>query len=483
MQKTSLKQKISLVLLGIFLCVVFLEIGLRTGGFIILSLREFQNRVSINKKAEYRIICLGGSMLVDGGYSWPSQLEEILNERNIGVRFKVINKGVESANSTFILSYLKENLDKYNPDMVITMMGENDRSETIPYIDSWSVKIKLFLRNFRVYKLSKLIRLHILNKVREIKEANNQNLEYEKADNVYKNDKSASDSLEEFKDPAVKALFRKFMVYKNQRNFEESDETLKKAEEIIKKAIAIAIEPDRTVLYIQLADCYIVHEKYKEAEKVLKEVIEKDPKDIDALCTLGWCYRSQLKYPESEETFKKAIELDPEYDRPYYELAISYREQGKYKELEDLFEKIIKAGLKGDVFYGFVAISYIEQKKYKEAEKYYKKANEFRLRYYNEATRYNYNKLRDIVNQRGIKLVCIQHPMRKLESLKKIFDVTEGIIFVDNEKIFKDAVKKERYEDYFKDNFAGDFGHCTSRGDRLLAENIANVILEKYFSK
>jgi tetratricopeptide (TPR) repeat protein len=423
-------------------------------------------------------------MLVDGGrYSWPSQLEKILNERNTGVRFKVINKGVESANSTFILSYLKENLDKYNPDMVITMMGENDGSETIPYIDSWSVKIKLFLRDFRVYKLSKLIRLHILNKVREIKEANNQNLEYEKINNVYKNDESISDSLEGFKDPVVRGLFHKFMIYKNQRNFEEPDENLEKAEEIIKKAIAIAIEPDRTVLYIHLADCYTIHEKHKEAEEVLKKVIERNPKDIFALVTLGCCYKSQLKYPESEEVFKKAIEIDPEYDQPYYELAISYREQGKYKELQDLSEKIIKAGLKGGVFDGFVAISYIEQKKYKEAERYYKKANELRLRYYNEGTRYNYNKLRDIVNQRGIKLVCIQHPMRKSEPLKKIFDVTEGIIFVDNEKIFKDAVKNEKYEDYFKDNFAGDFGHCTPRGDRLLAENIANVIIKEVFKK
>jgi hypothetical protein len=59
----------------------------------------------------------------------------------------------------------------------------------------------------------------------------------------------------------------------------------------------------------------------------------------------------------------------------------------------------------------------------------------------------------------------------------------EGVIFVDNERVFKEALKKGEYRDYFSDTFAGDFGHCTEKGNRLLAENIANVILKEYFNK
>jgi hypothetical protein len=72
--------------------------------------------------------------------------------------------------------------------------------------------------------------------------------------------------------------------------------------------------------------------------------------------------------------------------------------------------------------------------------------------------------------------------MRQLEALKKLFDSTEDIIFVDNERIFKDALKQGGYTDYFQDNFAGDFGHCTPEGNRLLAQNIANTILTQYFA-
>ena len=73
--------------------------------------------------------------------------------------------------------------------------------------------------------------------------------------------------------------------------------------------------------------------------------------------------------------------------------------------------------------------------------------------------------------------------MRSIESLKKIFEGQTGVIFVDNERIFKDAVKREGYKEYFKDMFGGDFGHCTPKGNRLLAENIADVILKEVFSK
>jgi lysophospholipase L1-like esterase len=73
--------------------------------------------------------------------------------------------------------------------------------------------------------------------------------------------------------------------------------------------------------------------------------------------------------------------------------------------------------------------------------------------------------------------------MRSVEPLKKIFEGKEGVFFVDNEKKFKEAVQKGRYEDYFVDIFGGDFGHCNAKGNMMLAENIANVILKEVFHK
>ena len=69
--------------------------------------------------------------------------------------------------------------------------------------------------------------------------------------------------------------------------------------------------------------------------------------------------------------------------------------------------------------------------------------------------------------------------------MKRMFmwQAKSDIIFVDNEKIFKDAIREFGYHEYFIDASGGDFGHCTERGNRLLAENIANVILKEHFDK
>ena len=74
--KTLLWQKITLVFLGLSLAVLILEIGLRTSGFVILSLQEYKNLQSIKQNGEFRIMCMGEST-TQGEY--PPSLKEILN--------------------------------------------------------------------------------------------------------------------------------------------------------------------------------------------------------------------------------------------------------------------------------------------------------------------------------------------------------------------------------------------------------------------
>ena len=94
----------------------------------------------------------------------------------------------------------------------------------------------------------------------------------------------------------------------------------------------------------------------------------------------------------------------------------------------------------------------------------------------------NYKKLKAILDKRGITYVCVQYPMLDIRPLKQIFQGhEEGIVFVDNEKTFKDALQHALYKDYFSDAFAGDFGHCTKKGHRLLASNVARVISKEVF--
>ena len=85
--------------------------------------------------------------------------------------------------------------------------------------------------------------------------------------------------------------------------------------------------------------------------------------------------------------------------------------------------------------------------------------------------------MKQILHRRGIKLVCVQYPGRSIIPLKRLFDSTAGMVFVDNELPFKHALVQEKNDEYFWDNIYGDFGHFTEKGHRIVAENIAEAIL------
>jgi len=493
-------------MLGFFLTAIILEIGLRFGGFVILSLQEHQNRVSIQRKGTYRIMCLGESTTA-GVY--PYLLEEVLNQRNVGIKFSVIDKGVSGTNTMAILTHLEENLDRYNPDMVITMMGINDAGLRMSYEVVSDSKAINFLKSFRIYKLTRLIWLHAATKLKELKSnKNNVNLkllfQVDGLRQVYAGEKAI-----ELNPKNDNAYIELGWVYRDQGKLSEAELLLKKA---------IELNPKNDNAYIELGWFYRDQGKLSEAELLLKKAIELNPKNYRAYVVLGWFYRDQGKLSEAELLLKKAIELNPKSDRVYVELGKVYRDQGKLFEAELLLKKAIELNPKSDRVYVELGWVYRDQGKLSEAElllkkaieldskndraygelkvlygemgnsrlarEYDKKVDKLRLNYYFAMTVSNYHKLKAVLDKRGIVYVCVQYPMRSLESLKKIFQGNaKGIIFVDNQRIFEDALKQGNYRDYFEDSFGGDFGHCAPEGNKILAENIANVILKEVFGK
>ncbi|MCX5701402.1 MAG: hypothetical protein NTW64_00240, partial [Candidatus Omnitrophica bacterium] len=155
--------------------------------------------------------------------------------------------------------------------------------------------------------------------------------------------------------------------------------------------------------------------------------------------------------------------------------------QGNSDKLQELLGKILSSKIKDDRIYSFLAVNYKTRGDLESAERFFNEAETLRLNYYCPQTYYNYRRLRDSLAKKNIRLVCVQYPMRKIEPLKKLFGSPEMVIFVDNEKAFKEALGHSKYEDYFEDYFAGDFGRSTARGDELLAQNIAEVILKELF--
>jgi len=565
--------KAILITLGLFFTVIILEAGLRLGGFIFLSLQEHRNKASIQRKGTYRIMCLGESTTAG---QYPVFLQEELDKHNTGIEFSVIDKGVIGIDTAFILDKLVSNIDTYNPDMVITMMGSNDlKYPHIPYGVITAEDKQPFLNSIRIYKLARLIWRDIVITVRKLnigkdkvqasfkkntsqkQEPANQPLKLGRQKNsayveqgLFYQDKGQLVQAEDSFKKAIELNPNSDWVYmelgwfyQSQGKFTQAEDLFKQviqlnpqndqaygelgqlyqdrdkyieAEDLYKKAIslnaknykasvmlailyqnqskftqaedllktAILIKPENDYAYTELGRVYQSWGKYIEAEDLYKKAIELKPNSDWAYSELGWFYQSQGKFTQVEDLFKKAISLNLKNDSAYTGLGQLYREQNKLIEAEDSYKKAIQLNPQNDWAYASLESIYMETGDLELARQYGKKANELRLSYYAPTSAGNYHKLKDTLDKRGITYVCVQYPVRGIEPLKKIFQGDEeGIIFVDNERIFKDALIQGEYTDYFIDSFGGDFGHCTDKGNRLLAENIANTILKEVFDR
>ena len=98
------------------------------------------------------------------------------------------------------------------------------------------------------------------------------------------------------------------------------------------------------------------------------------------------------------------------------------------------------------------------------------------MRYVHPVTYQNYNRLKDIVLKHNMALVCVQYPLRGIAPLKKMLRDEGRILFVSTQRPFMAAFDAEGYDYVFYDNFGGGFGHCTSEGNRLLAETVARPL-------
>ncbi len=773
MPAIRLKEKIVLIIFGLVVGVVILEIGLRCGGWLFLSLQQYKNSVISKEQGAYRILCLGESTtarsieLDESESSYPSQLQEILNKSHPGKRFVVINAGVPGITTAGIIRQLPDNLGTYSPDMVITMMGINDRGDILPYEGTPLPGMLSFLRGYRVYKLAGLLWAHGASKLNELlddyylsiddalpstrneeearlrqavetnpgsskayrelgslyldaarfKEAedmfsraiaadggddmaclemgkcyletarfreaeaflqkalavnpNNHEAYLELGlyylhegrlqeieemlkgiiDRVPGNDKAyallgqyylyvgknreAEDILKralELNPQNYHALLTLGSSYSNAARFREAEETydrldaikpktyeayvtvgysyliagrFPKGEELLLRAIAmdphnyepyryleydcyfpsrryadaenilkkaITMNPESCEAYLGMGQFYIIQGKYpaaraflkkalranqrrridyagfeshgpspgslrtyteiggyyqkatrfREAERIYRQILDVNPQNYEICLQLGECHKNEGKLRDAEEAFTKAIAINAGESRAYFRLGCLYEIQARYEEAEQAWIKGLKANPANFHLHTQLAQLYTRQGRSQDAEKVLQGVREMRpqnyvsypgpgdhgkppagfqeadeartgkardaigtyiermerLAIYKGATIDNYRKLSDMVRARGMQLVVVQYPCRSIEPLRNIFKDREGIIFVDNEYTFRKALQQGGYDEYFNDRFAGDFGHCTRTGNRLLAENIAQAIMK-----
>ena len=482
MFKIRIFKRLVLILFGVTLSLILIEFSLRLVGYIYLSKQDLSNRKSLEGKLDYRILVLGESTTEMGGDSaWPKQLEKILNEKIPNKKFAVINKGKSGTNSYRILSEIEDNLNEYKPDMVITMMGLNDGAvpDLKVYDEALSVNIAkspdkedgpVLLKHLKVYKFVNLLRVLIQRELGKLDSMNKIVLPVFASENL-----EGNFELEErvLKDPGNDSLHVELgnLYMSKHRNEDAAREFLK----------ALKINPDNYEAYVGMGDHYKNQIMDDRAEQIYRKAIEIEPQKPLGYSRLGVHLRDLSRYDGSEWAFKKMIDLGLEGAEPYRELAVTYRYWGKYEQAEKVLKDMLTIGPNNE---SNSKVAYYELENLYRQMGDENRANEVsgKVLGLNSALVSNYRKLKQIVLAHGIKLVAVQYPTRNVETLKNLVGAND-VILVDNEKIFVDAIKKGKYEDYFIDRFGGDFGHGTPKGNYLLASNIANILLKEIFNQ
>ncbi len=440
-------KKIILIFFGVFLSFFLLELGLQLAGFIHSSIQKYGNIAAIKRKGSCRILCLGESTTACGGNSsYPRQLETILNKKNIGITFTVINKGIGGGSTNDILAQLEDNIDTYSPHIIITMMGIND-SKGIGFIKA---KKSLFLSSLKTYKLLRILYRNISEKIKKpvistkrIGNETNSNLnvpvDYKKQEKILldklilnnKNDGTFFElgTIYSHQGKAHKAeIFLKKAIMINPRNegaymqlgdLYDMQRQHDKAIDMYRKAIQIT--PNNANIYVKLGWVYNGQKQFDKAEKVLKEAISIDPGTYRAYMVLGRSYNDRGWFYKAEETYKNAIKLAPKKSAAYYELAWLYYRQKQEDKIEELIDKASDINLQynGELF-DISAFYYMKKEASPLHSNQLEKSGKTSLTDYSKVTCHNYNKLKKIISQKGITLVCVQYPMRNIESLKNI---------------------------------------------------------------
>lgn len=113
------------------------------------------------------------------------------------------------------------------------------------------------------------------------------------------------------------------------------------------------------------------------AEKLYRDIIQRDPKYALAYYNLGITLSDRGQFAEVEKLYRKSIELDPKYADAYANLGyfLLNRKQN-VNEAERLYKKAIELDPKQSTYYLGMGNVMWHRKRWKDAISYYKKALE-----------------------------------------------------------------------------------------------------------
>ncbi|HUO77326.1 MAG TPA: tetratricopeptide repeat protein [Thermodesulfovibrionales bacterium] len=113
----------------------------------------------------------------------------------------------------------------------------------------------------------------------------------------------------------------------------------------------------------------------------VKQKLEKNPDDVDALFHLADLYERNGQYPEAIETYKHLIKVKPGAGYAYFKMGTAYDRINKPAEAIEAFKKSVQYMPKHAMTYNNMGVAYGKLNKYQDEIAALKKAIQLRPSY------------------------------------------------------------------------------------------------------
>lgn len=477
------------------------------------------------------ILCIGESTTAWGlNEAYPTFLQNKLDAELGEGKYLVVNGGITGTDTQEILKNLNQNIQTYQPQIVISMMGINDW---------WGLQEENhFYDNFRIYKFSKILMANLNGLasdsqaviIRPAKTnpvvdgepvllAGQPELEM-KINSGLKNynEKKFLDAITDFKYVEQKKEFPNSVYYWLARSYF----SVGKKDEAMRYFKLYETSGDKTEVFLNIAHFFSDNSgqfdktSFLNTKKYLDLAFKSAPENSQVLKMMGIWHIKNKNPGAAKPLLEKAAAHANADALTLLLLARIYVGEGHTEQAIALFKRGLNDETEsGRMLWGELLQTLMKEKKLEEAQRYYALAVE---RYPNEKiflarirrlgipgvsfekwdslaaknqiqnyllyppTRRNYEKFAEVLQEHGITYVAMQYPLRDTEELKNLLMEYPGTLFVDNRTNFENALKTASYDDLFMDRFAQDFGHFTPRGAELVANQVFAVLKnEKVF--
>ena len=155
----------------------------------------------------------------------------------------------------------------------------------------------------------------------------------------------------------IKAVFQIGNVHFKKRLYEQAANTYMK---VLKSKKSKNYTSQINSRAMSLTD----EKEYKLAEKLLKKVINVDPKLVNAHINLGYIYSELGNHSSSLKPWLKAYELSPSSDIVLYDIGYAYHSLKKYELAMEYYKKCLKVNSKYVNAYVNMADIFLKLKQY-----------------------------------------------------------------------------------------------------------------------